>query len=205
MKKLYTDSDKSVLAVNTVFPQYKTATVAREKVFLSIPGLATKVFNSAKSTGIDKRILDNLLAIKRKISGVKVKPKATDEEKAALKAEGKELKESSVSQRSFDNLINHFDMLIKAAEAIPEYQPNEVELKIESLNKTLAAMTDTNNAAQKAYNPLRAARNQRNVLLYTANTGLVDVALTVKAYIKSVDTVKGDWYKQISGLKFTRI
>lgn len=205
MRKLYAGSDIAVLAVNEVAPLFTTAANAREKVFLGVPGLATKVFNSAKSAGIDKQTVANLLTIKRKLQGSRAKPKASKEKKATLKAEGKEIKEASASQRSFDNQINHFDMLIKAVAVIPEYKPNEEELKIDSLNKTLAIMRDSNNAAEKAFNPLLAARTQRNTLMYTAKTGLVDVALTAKAYIRSVDTVKGAWYKQISGLKFTRI
>jgi len=204
MKKLYTSADNAILGVNNMLPPFKIATNAREIVFKVLPGLATKVYNFVVSTGTAKQTQDDLLTIKRKLQGTRAKRKLTNEEKAAFKAEGKEVRESSSSQRSFDNQINHFDMLIKAAAAIPEYKPNEEELKIESLNKTLAGLRDSNNAAVKAFNPLQAARNERNTLLYAAGTGLVDVAMATKAYVKSVDTVKGPWYKQISRLKFSR-
>ena len=46
-------------------------------------------------------------------------------------------------------------------------------------------------------------RISRNNLLYKENTGLYDVALDVKNYIKSVFGATSPQYKQVSKIKFT--
>lgn len=205
MKALCTKAQNAVGMVNKAQPVFNNASNAREIAFKPLSKLITRAYNYAVSTGIPKQTLANLVTIKRKIQGVRATRKLTEEEKAALKAEGKEVKEVSASQRSFDNMINNFDMFIQAVTAIPEYQPNEEDLKTTALNDFLANLRETNDAAVKSFNPILAARAERNALLYTPGSGLVDIALAAKAYIKSVDTVQGTWYKQIAGLKFTRI
>ena len=52
--------------------------------------------------------------------------------------------------------------------------------------------------------PLNNARITRNDTLYKANTGLVDIALDVKTYIKSVYGATSPQYKKISKIKFTK-
>jgi hypothetical protein len=52
---------------------------------------------------------------------------------------------------------------------------------------------------------LNVARMARNTLLYTKNTGLVDVALGVKLYVKSAFGATSPEYKSISDIQFTKL
>ncbi|HNP67813.1 MAG TPA: hypothetical protein PKH16_07915 [Aequorivita sp.] len=53
-----------------------------------------------------------------------------------------------------------------------------------------------------AYTAVSNARLERNRILYQENTGLVDTALGVKKYIKSVYGAASPEYNQIKGIKF---
>ncbi len=204
LKKLLAESEGAVGNVNNVLQPYNNASNEREIAFKPLSKLVTSIYNSAASSGMPKQALANLVTIKRKLQGTRATPKLNKEAKAALKAKGIEKKEASSSQLSFDNQIDNFDKLIKALSALPEYNPNEPDLKVAALQEVYANLKKTNDAVLSFYNPLKKARTARNTILYAEGTGLVDIGLAVKTYIKSVDTVKGPWYKQISKLTFKR-
>jgi len=52
---------------------------------------------------------------------------------------------------------------------------------------------------------LSNARITRNDILYKPNTGLVDIAIDTKTYIKSVFGASSPQYKQVSGLEFKTV
>jgi len=204
LNALYTKTDQAVTAVNTMAPANTKAIAARKIVFKPLSKLVTRLYNAAVSSGASKEVVASIATIKRLIQGTRATPKLSDEKKAALKAAGKEKKESSSSQVSFDQRINNMDKLIKLLAALPEYTPNEVDLQITSLQALLATLQKTNKDVVDTDNLLYKARTTRDLLMNAEKTGLIDICLDTKAYIKSVDSSDGRWYKQISGLKFVR-
>ena len=88
---------------------------------------------------------------------------------------------------SFDNRIGNMYKLIQLLASQTGYTPNETDLKVTTLT------------------PLSNARIARNTLLYATWTGLVDLAGEVKSYVKSVFGGTSPQYKQVSGLKFTKV
>lgn len=68
-----------------------------------------------------------------KIQGSRATAKKTDEEIAAAKAEGKETKEISSLQMSYDIRLDNFDKLIKLLNSVTLYAPNEADLKVTAL------------------------------------------------------------------------
>lgn len=58
-------------------------------------------------------------------------------------------------------------------------------------------------AVINAETPLSTARIARNEVLYKQNTGIVDITVDVKNYVKSVFGATSPQYKLISNLKFT--
>ena len=205
LKLLHDTCDKAVTDVNTVFPAHSKAIGARDIVFYPVSKLVTRIYGAVRSCGASKQVIANFVTIKRKLQGTRATAKLTVEEKAAAKAAGVEKKDGSASQRSFDQIVNNFDAMIKLLDIIPEYKPNEADLKVTALKTTFADLVSTNKAVIDTSNPLYKARTDRNAALDTPDTGLVDICLATKAYIKSVDGSGGRWYKQISGLKFTRV
>ena len=105
---------------------------------------------------------------------------------------------------SFDSRIDNFDKLIKLLTSVTLYAPNEAELKVAALTAVLADLKAKNAAVIAAEVPLNNARIARNDVLYKANTGLVDIALDIKTYIKSLFGATSPQYKKISKIKFTK-
>lgn len=108
----------------------------------------------------------------------------------------------SASQMSYDNRLDNFDKLIKLLSSVEEYAPNEADLKVASLSALYADLMLKNMTVISAANPLSNARILRDEVLYKKGTGLVDIALDVKAYVKSVYGASSPKYKQVSKLTF---
>lgn len=181
----------SAIAANTAF---KNAANNREIVFEPVKKLTTKVMAALKACGATEQTVKDASTINHKIQGKRAKPKTASEskEKAIINPNDppvevpEETKQISVSQQSYDSMIEHFEKLISLLSSIPAYNPNEAVLKIASLNTLLTSMKTSNSAVITAYTNWSNARIQRNDVLYKKITGLVDVALESKNYVKSL-------------------
>ena len=158
--------------------------------------------NALKVSGASDAVVDGANTINRKIQGERATPKKTEEEKQALKEQGKEVIEISTAQLSYDNRLDNFDKLIKYLANVTEYAPNEDDLKIATLKDVYTVLQEKNKAAKEIGEPLTNARIARNKVLYTPKTGLVDTALDVKKYILSVFGASSPEYKQVNKLAF---
>ena len=87
---------------------------------------------------------------------------------------------------------------------IAAYKPNEPDLAIDSLNTKLASLILVNSTVKTADAKANAARAERDAVLYAAKTGLVDIAMDSKLYVKSAYGVKSSQYNSVSGINFTR-
>ena len=203
LKALSDHAKTSINAVSSMEPAYKSAVAAGEVVFIPLSKLTTRIMNSIKATDTTVQVDENARTLVRKIQGVRATAKKTEDEKKALAEKGKEVVEISTSQMSYDSRLDNFFKLIQLLSSVPEYNPNETELKIEHLNTILDDLKAKNAAVVESYIPLSNARIRRNDLLYKENTGLYDVALDVKNYIKSVFGATSPQYKQVSKIKFT--
>jgi hypothetical protein len=105
---------------------------------------------------------------------------------------------------SFETRIENLTKLIAFLSTIPAYKPKESELTLESLKAKLEALKLVISAAKSADSKAEAARLQRDIILYTDKTGLVDIALDSKLYVKSAYGATSPQYKSISGILFTR-
>ena len=203
LKALSDHAKHSINAVSSMEPAHKSAVAAREVVFIPLSKLTTRTMNSIKATDTTVQVDENARTLVRKIQGVRATAKKTEDEKKALAEKGKEVVEISTSQMSYDSRLDNFFKLIQLLSSVPEHNPNETELKIEHLNTILDDLKAKNAAGVESYIPLSNARISRNNLLYKENTGLYDVALDVKNYIKSVFGATSPQYKQVSKIKFT--
>lgn len=201
---MQSDSQGSINAVNAALPAYNNAVAARESAFKPFSKLITRVMNALKAADTTPETDEKAVTLVRKLQGRRASAKLTDEEKQALAEQGKEQTEISASQLSFDNRIDNFDKLLNLLGSIPAYNPNEEDLKVSSLTALLENLKAKNQAVVDATTPLSNARIARNEILYKEITGLVDVALDVKSYVKSVFGAKSPQFRQISGLEFKR-
>ena len=204
LQTLLTASTESLNAVNIAQAAYSNAVAARKVAFQPFSKLITRVYNSLKATETTTQVVQSARTIVRKLQGRRASAKITEEEKKALEAEGKEVNQISASQMSFDNRIENFDRLIMLLSSIPLYNPNEAELKVETLKALHNQLKEKNTEVILPIVQLSNSRIARNKILYSENTGLVDVALDSKTYIKSIFGATSPQYKQISKLRFIR-
>ena len=204
LQALLTASKESLNAVNIAQATYSNAVAARKVAFEPFGKLITRVMNSLKASGTSTQVVQSARPIVRKLQGRRASAKITEEEKKALEAEGKEVNQISASQMSFDNRIENFDRLIMLLSSIRLYNPNEEELKVETLKALHNQLKEKNSKVILPIVQLSNSRMTRNKILYSENTGLVDVALDSKTYIKSIFGATSPQYKQISKLRFIR-
>jgi len=205
LQTLSTSAKNAIIAVNAALPAYSNAVAAREVAFAPLSKLMTRVMNALKATDTTDQVDDSAKTLVRKIQGTRATAKKTDEEKATLAAEGKVTKEISASQMSYDSRLDSVDKLIKLLTSITLYAPNEADLKVTALTTLYNDLKAKNTAVVTATTPLSNARISRNDIMYKANTGLVDIALDTKTYIKSIYGATSPQYKQISKLEFKTV
>ncbi len=212
LNTLKTSANNAIASVQTTFTAHKNATNNREIAFEPLKKLTTRVLAALKACGANDQTMADALTINHKIQGTGKQTKAdtvinTSSTNAVVPnptPDPNAPKEISNSQQSFDSKIEFFSKLIDLLTSIPAYTPNENELKLTGLNATLLNMKTTNTAVINAYTAWSNARILRNDTLYKKITGLVDISVEVKSYVKSLFGATSAQYKQVSALKFKR-
>jgi hypothetical protein len=108
----------------------------------------------------------------------------------------------STSQQSYDSLLANFEKLIQQIQAMPSYTPNEVNIKLATLQTLNTNLQSLNLAAINATNAIGLARNQRNLSFYAIGTGMIDITKKVKSYIRQIEGSTSPVYHQATALKF---
>lgn len=205
LQEMKAKADASLNVVNNLFADNSNAIAAREVAFESIDKFGTRILNAIKSTDTSEQVDDNAKTLVRKLQGGRAKAKLTEEEKKTLTEAGQSTKEISSSQLSFDNRLDNFDKLIQLLISVPQYAPNEEDLKTESLQVFYTNLKALNIRAAETTVALSNARIARNEILYKPLTGIVDTVFDAKTYIKSVFGAQSPQYKQVSALDFKAI
>ncbi len=177
---------------------YSKAVDDREIAFEPLNKLITRINNALKASDSNMKYDESVQSIIRKLQGQRASAKLTDEEKQALEAEGKTKTQISTSQMSYDSRLENFDRLIIQLSSIPEYAPNEEELKLDTLKSLYTQLKTANTNVIAAFLQLEKERGLRNEILYAPLTGLVDLAADTKTYIKSLYGTSSTQYKDIA-------
>ena len=201
LNKLHDDAHAAMDAVNATKTAYDNATNDRETGFKGLKKLATKVINALAATDANELTLNDATSTNFKLQGRRSGKKVIIP--AAKEGAPTEPISISTSQQSYDTLADNFAKLVQTVSAEPHYRPNESELQISSLTNTLATLRTLNKAVATATSAWSNARITRDQVLYAKNTGMYDIALTVKQYIKSLYGATSRQYSQVSGIRFT--
>ena len=197
LKKMEADGRAAVLAVNDAMPIYSRATIERDNAFAPLGQLVTRSLNSLRASSSSEQTDEAASAIVRKIRGNRTTAKtaaATDVKVATV----------STSQQSYDSVIDNYERYVQYLAATPEYAPNEEDIKLPVLQALAVELRAKNTACNNAKVAIDNARMARNRVLYTPLTGLVDVALDAKTYIKSLFGSTSPEYKQVAKIDFTK-
>lgn len=202
LQALASSAKASLITVNTCDAGLKSAAAARKTSFSLLDGIVTRALNALIASDTNQQVIENGKSIVRKLRGKRASSKLSEEELATLKAEGKSTTQISSSQKTFDSRIENFDRFIKLLSGCGTYIPNEADLKITGLTATYTNLKTTNAAVISAETALKNARIARNTIIYKPKTGLVDVGLDSKVYVKSLFGATSPQYKQISAIPF---
>ena len=204
IQQIGTDANLAMSVLNGVKAEYKNASAARADAFEPIGPLVTRCMDALKSTATIYRVDDNAKTVARKMHGRRASTKKVVDP-MALTTEGKIEQEISTSQMSYDNQLSNFDELISYFESVPEYAPNEPELKTANLRAFWNALKAKNDRAVCATIDFGHARAKRNEILYTPISGMIDLSVDVKTYVRSVYGIKSPEYKSLTKLTFKYI
>ena len=200
LNDLHTTAQTEISNVITSKNTFDTATGDRQLTFEPLKPLATKIFNYLSVTDASVQIIADAKTINNKLQG---KRTGTTAENPPTEGENQK-KTVAVSRQSYDMLTENFSALIDLVSSVPSYTPNETELTTASLTAYLGELQTANTNVINAEVAYSNARISRNSVLYSENTGLVDIASDVKKYVKAIFGATSPQYKQISGIKFTK-
>jgi hypothetical protein len=195
LKTKHADAENSLQTLATMLPLYQQSVDAREAAFEPLNKLVTRALNMFKASVSNPAEVESATAVADKIRGFKApKPLAKEGEEPA--------KTISTSQQSYDMLIANLLLFVETLAAHPAYQPNEEELSIVGLQARLADLRLKSQAVTQAQANVNVARTNRNTLLYTPESGLVDLGSGVKTYVKAAFTPNISNYDSILSLQF---
>lgn len=202
LKILLDNTKESFHSLYTAQSHYSLEVANRMIAFQPLSKLVTRIFSALKASDSSMESDESVKSIIRKIQGKRVTPKGSTEHADSELTEVEEIKHISTSQMSYDSRLENFNRLIIFLSKIAEYNPNEQELKIESLKTLHADLKTKNNLVMRSLSNMETERSQRNRMLYQPLTGIVDISIDIKNYIKSLFGASSHQFKQISKLHF---
>ena len=194
---LYTQSKASVKLVHTTESPFNEVEGQRKTIFKPLKPLSTKVLGALRGANAPATVIADAETINRKIQGKRANNSAVETPKDETPKD-----KISVSQQSYDMQIDHFDKLIELVTIEPKYIPNEIPLKVVTLNDYKTQLETINTTVKNAYTPYSNAMIARDKKLYDPQTGLVERAQIVKNYVKSIFGASSPEYKVINKLRF---
>lgn len=173
----------------------------RQAAFEPLRTFVTRINAAAAANVEDAAFLKDLKTISRKLQGRRASEAIADDPNTP---QDESEQSNSASQMSYDNRAANFAEYIDLLKSKAEYAPNETELKPATLSTMLAEMQTTNTNAVTAVAEARAARANRDEVLYNDTNGLQVLADLVKKYVKSVFGTDSPQYKQLQALKIKK-
>jgi hypothetical protein len=204
LQTLYTANDSSLTTISTKLRSYSNVVNDRRVFFAPAKKLATKALNALKASAPTAETLEDAKGINRKIQGTRASkiedapPADTTETTTTDPAT-----HISVSQQSYVSIADRFNEFNTLLKTVTNYVPNETELQTATLTTFVNTAKTHNSNVNAATVDIQNARIARNLVMYKEETGLYDIAQSVKDYVKSIYGASSVEYKQVSKIKFT--
>ena len=199
LNAIFTQAKSDITNVMNKTVAFNNTSNARATLFEPLQKLSTRLVQALSSTDATKELIKDAKTVNRKLQGKRSKTIETITDPNAPAPNT-----ISASQQSYDQLIEHFGKLIEILKSEPSYVPNETELKIATLNTQLTALKTANTNVTTAYTEVSNSRIARDKTLYKEKTGMYDVTLDVKNYVKSLYGISSPEFKQLSKIKFSK-
>ena len=184
----------TITDLNNKKPIYKNAVSAREFAISPLGKLMTKSSNYSKSIDISSTDKENIANLAKKIRG--------DQKPKSINPETTETEWVSTSQMSYDSRIANLETYTTQLASHTEYAPNETEIQIASFQTLHSTLVTLSTAVNSAGNALITARKNRNDILYSNDTNVIQLIKDIKACLKSLGEAGKPYYNAIVKLQF---
>ena len=197
MTTLWAGGDSAHRNLTNAFQLSKGPINQRQELFDSAEKIVTRTLNMFKSSASGNRTKEDAkgLADRFRGYGVKVKKQADSTP---------DPDQVSTSHQGYVDRADTFRQLVTLIGSDTHYNPNETDLKLPSLDALATEMKNANDALGALLAPVGAARIARDNALYAPATGMVDIALSCKNYVKAVFGASSPQAKAVNGIKFSR-
>lgn len=194
---LWTTGNAAHQTLTTAIQNSKNPINAREILFDPVDKLVTRSLNYFNSTKASAQIKKDAKGLADRYRGFGI-------DVAKLPDGTPDPNDVSTSHQGYVQKADTFKQLKDLYASEPLYAPNENDLKITALTTLATSMKTLNDSIGTIIAPIGTAKITRDKALYEINTGMVDVALFVKAYVKGLYGARAAETKTVSGIKFTR-
>lgn len=178
----------------------------RQDIFDPLTQLTTRVINALADTEASDGFKKNANAINRKIHGKRAKPiKKIDNPTGDTGIESPSPKTISVSQQSYDSMVEHFKELVELISTEPTYKNADAEISLTALKALKIKLETINKKVKDAEAAFGDQLRTRNELLYHDKSGLVSIASDAKKIVRSAYGFRSPESKAVSAIKFKRI
>lgn len=197
LQTLYTTATAKLAEVEDKRNANKNAIIIRQTAFENLKSTCTKIVNLLEILGLPQGTLDQARSMNRAIQGSSKKTTTPPEE-------GKEApKTASTSRQSFTQQAENFGILLQLLATIPNYTPNEEDLKLNNLTTYHASLMSATQTVDQTEAELNTKLIERDKILYAEGAGLYTIAQNIKKYVKSLYGATSPEYTNVSAIEFT--
>lgn len=199
LQGLYATANAKLVEVEDKRNANKNAIALRQTAFENLKPILTRIINRLEILGLMTGTLDQAKSLNRSIQGSpkkrSVSAKTDDEQPSTNNS-------ISTSRQSFTQQAENFGILLQLLATIPNYDPNEDELKLTNLNTYKDSLINATQFVDQTEAELNIKLIERDQILYAEETGLYSIAQNVKKYVKSLYGATSPEYETISPITF---
>lgn len=199
LQGLYATANAKLVEVEDKRNANKNAIALRQTAFENLKTTCTRIINRLEILGLLQGTLDQAKSLNRSIQGNRKKRSVsakTDDEQSSTN------NSISTSRQSFTQQAENFGILLQLLATIPNYDPNEDELKLTTLSTYKDSLINATQFVDQTEAELNIKLIERDQILYAEETGLYSIAQNVKKYVKSLYGATSPEYETISPITF---
>lgn len=201
LQGLYATTNAKLVEVEDKRNANKNAIALRQTAFENLKPILTRIINRLEILGLLPGTLDQAKSLNRSIQGNRKKKSVsakTDDEQPSTN------NSISTSRQSFTQQAENFGILLQLLATIPNYDPDEDELKLTTLSTYKDSLINATQFVDQTEAELNIKLIERDHILYAEETGLYSIAQNVKKYVKSLYGATSPEYATISPITFKK-
>lgn len=203
LQALYEGGNSQLQKVAYQLAIWKLKVDDREEAFKTVKTTVSRAIGNLYAMDVKRSVIKDAREYQRKINSTRLaKPK---EKETQEDQQQEDEKKHSISQQSYNSVLNNFVSFIALLENTPGYQTNEADLTLESLRDFQKRLLLANEEMDTASTGLSNTRMARDHFFYTPETGLVDISFSAKNYIKGIFSPSHPKYIEIRKISFRNI